>query len=733
MFSGLFPNGTPTIYLVLKRSDFPKLALLVFVAPLVDRPESVGGMWDPAAFAQANVRSAPSPSSTTSHRHLPIPRDGSQDLMRQFQMMQHLQELVKKQDPAAIESNKASTLPSLDADLLKSLSEMLSPEQKAIFDSFKDQFGDLSQLDAQAVQRLQEGLGEPLRQPENDAMQAIMEELLRRFQQDRRVPPMQGGGISGAPQSPDGHATETSNSDVLDERAPSQTRRIDGPLAGSEDAESHRPSADNLASRIAEYFRRRGESSSGSGRQGSAAAELPAPPMLRDEGALPNAGAEGAFRAQSKQANAFGEATSGPEGTPKSESALRTPSNPFDTSVQAGSPSEAGGKPSYDPASRRKNSDLPQGTPPMLANSANINELLQRMRTSGTPAEVARALGSNSFDPTTQDATKLPSVPELLKRANEDPSSLPPFSFPENSLDMEDIKKLLAERFPKKSKDDDWFSSLKSQLPNSLKAELHKTGLKDSLTDIMEQLKNGTSQEGNAASSGSPSLDKLGAKSSGPSLGSIQDELEELSNSLAKSDEKRAESTKDAGKDSKTPSSAAKEKESKGAWASISGMYERWMKGPPDVEETGPGDPAAAARDEAPNSTSSLSIGYEGLIAIALCLAALFFGFVFVGRRQRRETKVLQARALNSLSISSRADLVKAFHLMVANTGIPVESWWTHRRAAKAVSERKPTIELSLEVLSGMYEKARYGPADEQLSEEDYEQARRALEKITAC
>lgn len=83
--------------------------------------------------------------------------------------------------------------------------------------------------------------------------------------------------------------------------------------------------------------------------------------------------------------------------------------------------------------------------------------------------------------------------------------------------------------------------------------------------------------------------------------------------------------------------------------------------------------------------------------------------------------------------IRTRSDLIRAFHHFVLQPMSLVQSWWTHREAAIHIARRAPERQAAIETLTGLYERARYLPEDQELTPEQFRAAQLALEQCEAC
>ncbi len=86
---------------------------------------------------------------------------------------------------------------------------------------------------------------------------------------------------------------------------------------------------------------------------------------------------------------------------------------------------------------------------------------------------------------------------------------------------------------------------------------------------------------------------------------------------------------------------------------------------------------------------------------------------------------------LKPSDINSGADVVRAFHEFAMRSAQSVQSWWTHRTVQRAILEKAPEYQAAVETLANTYEQARYLPVEQELSPEQLESARAALQQCS--
>ncbi len=120
-----------------------------------------------------------------------------------------------------------------------------------------------------------------------------------------------------------------------------------------------------------------------------------------------------------------------------------------------------------------------------------------------------------------------------------------------------------------------------------------------------------------------------------------------------------------------------------------------------------------------------------GFISGLLTMAALGAGvWWLIQQRSLREAAQAERDRLPTIpsTLRTRGDIVLAFHAIVARCPAVLADWWPHRRAAEALAESKPQTQGSVDTLAELYELARYLPEDSELTTEQLEHARRAVQ-----
>lgn len=145
------------------------------------------------------------------------------------------------------------------------------------------------------------------------------------------------------------------------------------------------------------------------------------------------------------------------------------------------------------------------------------------------------------------------------------------------------------------------------------------------------------------------------------------------------------------------------------------------------------GNSAASGASSAAANAFSGEFDFTPVLVLAGVLAALaiaFFGLRHfkLGGNEAAEFQ-FAGPPLKPDDITSRADVVRAFHEFALRSAQSVQSWWTHRTVQQAILEKAPEYRAAVETLANTYEQARYLPVEQELSAEQLESARSALQQ----
>ncbi len=81
------------------------------------------------------------------------------------------------------------------------------------------------------------------------------------------------------------------------------------------------------------------------------------------------------------------------------------------------------------------------------------------------------------------------------------------------------------------------------------------------------------------------------------------------------------------------------------------------------------------------------------------------------------------------LAVNSRQDVIDAFHAIAARSPAVRGNWWTHSRVGRALRKLMPARDDAVSRLTDVYETARYLPPDQELTQEQLQVAREAVQQ----
>lgn len=148
-----------------------------------------------------------------------------------------------------------------------------------------------------------------------------------------------------------------------------------------------------------------------------------------------------------------------------------------------------------------------------------------------------------------------------------------------------------------------------------------------------------------------------------------------------------------------------------------------------------PGTSNSSAGSSAASNAFSGEFDFTPVFVLAGVLAMLAIAFFGLRHFKFRGNDLaefqLAGPPLKPSDINSRADVVRAFHEFALRSAQSVQSWWTHRTVQQAILEKAPEYRSAVETLANTYEQARYLPLEQELSPEQLESARSALQQCS--
>ena len=136
---------------------------------------------------------------------------------------------------------------------------------------------------------------------------------------------------------------------------------------------------------------------------------------------------------------------------------------------------------------------------------------------------------------------------------------------------------------------------------------------------------------------------------------------------------------------------------------------------------SGPGN---VSLPNAPSASAFLPL----LIAVGV-IGLLWVLLRTVNAPQPAAVAVGAIEARMPLSVNSRQDVIDAFHAIAAKSPAVRGNWWTHSRVGRALRKLMPSRDDAVSRLTDVYETARYLPPDQELTPEQVQIAREAIQQ----
>ena len=135
-------------------------------------------------------------------------------------------------------------------------------------------------------------------------------------------------------------------------------------------------------------------------------------------------------------------------------------------------------------------------------------------------------------------------------------------------------------------------------------------------------------------------------------------------------------------------------------------------------------------------SGSGSQFDFTPVLILAGLLAAAGLGFFGLRHLQTKrmpdQTAQMSGPPIQPAEIKNRADVIRAFHEFAKQSTRSVQSWWTHRAVERVLAVTAPDKKAAVATLADAYEQARYLPQDHELSSEQIQSARTALQQCAA-
>ncbi|MCA9127021.1 MAG: hypothetical protein KDB22_08045 [Planctomycetales bacterium] len=337
-----------------------------------------------------------------------------------------------------------------------------------------------------------------------------------------------------------------------------------------------------------------------------------------------------------------------------------------------------------------------------------------------------------------QQGTSVRSVSDFLRQVEQSPSSLPPLS----ELDLSEIDDLRS-RFsrPGSPASQKLKENLKQWVPADLARKLNQNGLGKTLGEMARS----ASREVRQAAAGSnenletaapksfmENLESNLLKSIGGTTADIVDIASDLKPKKSKSSPQADKTTRSVPPSRGKPggpsveSSASASKPKKSLSKSLQQQAASWFS-------RLSGDSSASAAPQASlEATGGNTLGglYSAVLVCLLLVPVIVWlakkGFFSVDDSRGELTMQDLPDILNS------GDVVRAFHAIASRSSAKTQNWWTHWKAARALSVAEPSRSGAYATLARIYEQVRYAPATHPLTDEQLLAAKQAIQQCLA-
>ncbi|MCA9062952.1 MAG: hypothetical protein KDA96_07830 [Planctomycetaceae bacterium] len=140
------------------------------------------------------------------------------------------------------------------------------------------------------------------------------------------------------------------------------------------------------------------------------------------------------------------------------------------------------------------------------------------------------------------------------------------------------------------------------------------------------------------------------------------------------------------------------------------------------------------------NLSAPSVVGGSGLMVTVLTVAVAFVAIIaallLLLRVQPSAVRKLLGRvtpstsSIHSQQITSRSDVVRAFHQVALGSELAAADWWTHSQVVHQAEAARSMKAPAVYEMANVYEVARYLPPEMPLSEQQIQIARRAMERL---
>lgn len=273
----------------------------------------------------------------------------------------------------------------------------------------------------------------------------------------------------------------------------------------------------------------------------------------------------------------------------------------------------------------------------------------------------------------------------------------------------------------------------REQLKQDAKSSLQRRGLTETLRTIARDARQQVRSAGSSGDPGAPATGSQTSMSSGGSAGLERallralDGLREDIVEIAKDAKFKRGSTGNGSQATGRPTNSRSESDS--GMRSFGRSAGNFLN---DLATTSA--PAANSSSSTPaNINDSVTENVFGLLTLVALLGIVALFAWKSGLLATPFGEPVNGPPIRAADIRTKEDVVNAFHKMALQPSRQVQRWWTHRKVADRMFQDKPEQIQALEVLTELYEQARYLPEETAFSQEQIQSALQALKQCESC
>lgn len=279
------------------------------------------------------------------------------------------------------------------------------------------------------------------------------------------------------------------------------------------------------------------------------------------------------------------------------------------------------------------------------------------------------------------------------------------------------------------------------QLRDQARKALQDKGLKNTLKDILKDAKQSARSEAVSGKSDGNIIAEVAAATGMEdtmlkALGGMTDELVEIAKDAKFGKTGRSKDNGNANPEtsparrnepSGNETSSNESGNDKSTFQSLTESASNVMKSVADTSEAASSGSADAASDALANLNGTyLSIFlFLGLLLVVL-IGSLFLGARLLPPTQTETSEQVLAGLLKQ-GIRCKADVIRAFHQFALKPPHETQNWWTHSRVVDSIIQQYPAQTTRIQLLSALYEQARYLPDDTEFTDAQIQEAAEAV------